>query len=172
MITCGFIEIERRCECVSECWLLFSPEGEHQVRKWWDWTSPLQMALCDCGPAMEVLVGRLHCCQDRGEGCQGQDKILILKSSLQQNFCVHTLYHSHRIRSTVCRHPGLTWVTCRSAGSCTPTGSHCSWSSQACSPSWWSLMRSCCLWSFCLRQDGCQEHEKVHQVLIFLSLYG
>lgn len=68
-------------------------------------------------------------------------------SPSQQEFCVYTLHYS---RLTVCCHPGLTWVTCRSGGSCTPTGSRCSWSSRACSPSWWSLMPSCSPWFFCL----------------------
>lgn len=68
-------------------------------------------------------------------------------SPSQQEFCVYILHYS---RLTVCCHPGLTWVTCRSGGSCTPTGSRCSWSSRACSPSWWSLMHSCSPWFFCL----------------------
>lgn len=68
-------------------------------------------------------------------------------SPSQLEFCVYILHYS---RLTVCCHPGLTWVTCRSGGSCTPTGSRCSWSSRACSPSWWSLMHSCSPWFFCL----------------------
>lgn len=49
--------------------------------------------------------------------------------------------------------PCCTWVKCRSAVSCTPTGIHCSWSWRAYSSSLLSLMRSYSLLSCCWRKQ-------------------